>query len=63
MDESFSQRLQKWQGKRSNTQAAGALGIPLATYRKYKYGERTPHAVALAELERRMNGQQAAPKA
>lgn len=66
MAETFAERLVKWQGKRSNVQAAGALGIPLATYRKYKYGSRTPGAahssawtktLAMAELERRMNGQ------
>ena len=57
MAETFAERLVKWQGKRSNPKAAGAIGIPLATYRKYKYGERTPSAVAMAELERRMNGQ------
>jgi hypothetical protein len=54
--ELFSERLCKWQGKQSNAAAAGALGIPMRSYLKYKYGQRTPGPARLGrvEIERRM---------
>lgn len=46
--------LKAWRGKRRQKQAAADLDIPLATYRKYEKGKRTPNNLALAELRRRM---------
>ena len=54
MAELLSKRLKVWRGTRNARAAATALGIPLETYRKYEWGKRTPNALALAELERRM---------
>lgn len=46
--------LRAWRGKRRQKQAASDLDIPLATYRKYEKGKRTPNPLAMAELRRRM---------
>jgi hypothetical protein len=54
MAELLAKRLKAWRGTRNARAAAAALGIPLETYRKYEWGKRTPNALALAELERRM---------
>lgn len=50
-------RLKTWRGKRYRKEAAALLDIPLATYRKYEEGRRTPNKLALAELERRLERQ------
>lgn len=50
-------KLRIWRGKLYQKEAAEILGIPLATYRKYESGKRTPNKLALAELERRIGEQ------
>ena len=55
MSELLSYRLKAWRGKLRQKEAAEKLGLPLPTYRKYENGHRTPNALALAELERRMS--------
>lgn len=47
-------RLKAWRGKRSLKEAAADLGVDYPSYRKYETGKRTPHKLAMAELERRM---------
>ena len=54
MAETFAKRLLSWQGEKSHAEAAKVLGIPKSTFRKYCYGKRTPGALAMLELERRM---------
>lgn len=54
MAQSFADKLARWQGARTNGEAAKLLGIPKVTFRKYLYGDRTPGELAMAELERRM---------
>jgi transcriptional regulator with XRE-family HTH domain len=46
--------LRENRGQRQK-EAAADLDIPLSTYRKYEYGQRTPNKLALAELLRRMS--------
>lgn len=50
----LANKLRVWRGKRYRKEAASDLGIPLATYRKYEEGKRTPNKLAMAELERRL---------
>jgi hypothetical protein len=50
----LKKELEIWQGKRNAKTAAADLDIPLATFRKYRNGKRTPNKLALAELKRRM---------
>ena len=50
----LAKRLRVWRGKRRQKEAAAVLDLPLATYRKYEYGKRTPSKLALVELERRL---------
>ena len=54
MSDLLAQKLRKWRGKLYRKEAAAILQIPLATYRKYESGKRTPNNLALAELENRM---------
>lgn len=54
MAQSFADKLARWQGARTNGEAAKLLGIPKVTFRKYLYGSRSPGSLAMAELERRM---------
>ncbi len=51
---SFAKRVIRWQGARTAHESAALLGIPYTTYRKYRIGKRTPNAMAMMELERRM---------
>lgn len=55
MNAMLKDRLREWQGTSSQKEAASDLGIPLATYRKFLYGKRTPNKLAMAELGRRMD--------
>ena len=50
----LKKELQIWQGNRNAKTAASDLDLPLATFRKYRNGKRTPNKLALAELKRRM---------
>ena len=50
----LKKELEIWQGKRNAKTAASDLQIPLATFRKYRNGKRTPNKLALAELRRRL---------
>jgi len=52
----LAEELKKWRGNLRQKEAASKLDIPLPTYRKYEYGERTPTKLALPELKRRMYG-------
>lgn len=51
----LAKQMRKWRGKRCIKDAAATLGLPYGTYRKYEEGRRTPNALALAELQRRMD--------
>ena len=55
MGQAFVQKLQEWMGERTHTECAELLDIPVATFRKYIYGSRTPTPLGLVELERRMD--------
>lgn len=50
----FKDEIRKWRGKLYQKEAADKLDIPLATYRKYEIGKRTPQKLAMIELKRRM---------
>lgn len=50
----FPKELKAWRGKLYQKEAASDLEIPLASYRKYENGKRTPNKLAMAELLRRM---------
>lgn len=52
--ETFQERLLKWRGHRLQKEAAEALNVTLAAYRKWEYGKRTPKKITLAEIDRRM---------
>ena len=54
MSDLFKDRLRKWRGRLMQKEAADILGVPLATLRKWEYGKRTPKALTLCEIERRM---------
>lgn len=46
----LSDRLRRWQGPRTDAQAASALGVPLRTYHNWKIGHRTPRGFTLTQL-------------
>jgi DNA-binding transcriptional regulator YiaG len=54
MAELLKDRLKKWRGDRRQKNAADDLRVSLATYRKWENGKRTPNALAMAELDRRI---------
>lgn len=54
MAELLKDRLKAWRGKRLQKEAAADLDVPLATYRKWEYGKRTPDKLAMVELNRRL---------
>lgn len=56
MAQTLAKKLEAWRQGRTNPECAALLGIPLATYRKYLYGNRTPNKLAMVELEKRMAG-------
>lgn len=55
MPDRFKDKLVRWRGRLMQKEAADLLGVPLATLRKWEYGKRTPKAITLCEIERRMN--------
>ena len=54
MAELLKDRLRQWRGKRRQKEAAADLDVPVATYRKWEYGDREPNTLAQAELDRRI---------
>lgn len=56
MGEPFKNQLRKWRGNRIQKEGASLLNVPVATFRKWEYGKRTPNKLAMAEIKRRMEG-------
>jgi hypothetical protein len=50
----FGEELRMWRGRRLQKEAADILDIPIGTYRKYEYNQRTPNRYAIIEIKRRM---------
>lgn len=52
--ELFKDRLRNWRGKHKQIVAAMQLGVPLATYRKWETGKRTPKKLTQLGIEQVM---------
>lgn len=54
LTEQFKDTLRRWRGKLRQKEAASILDVPVATYRKWEIGKRTPKKLTQAEVVRRM---------
>ncbi len=50
----FKDELREWRGRLRQKEAAEKLDVPVATFRKWEIGKRTPNKLAMAEIKRRM---------